>query len=313
MSVPRALLDFQGKFDFQWPLEEKIRIDHFLQSQSDHVSRSFWVKCLEKKGILVNEGPVKKNYMVKLGDRIQFDYYELCRRLKNEELSQKIDYEIVYDHPEYVVLNKSSGCLIHRIGFLDYSLASQASQDIGTELYIVHRLDKFTSGVCLFAKSSKAADRLQTTLKAGGIEKYYLVATQRRLPKTSGLFTEPIGAGDPKIHKKFQIVDYEHGLHAKTRYRYALSKGKVHYYLVRIFTGRQHQIRVHFQFAGAPVLNDELYSYDDYSHLGLMYQFSEVDLGLHAYKLRFQCPFDQEMKTVKSLPDRRPFWNHIIP
>lgn len=285
----------------------KTRVDQFLGGVSSFVSRNFWHRALEADYIQVNGESVKKSFMLRAGDLVEFDFYTIYEKLKNESLRIRIPYTLLFQCKDYVVIDKPEGYLTHRIGFIDHSVMSQVGEDLNSPMYTVHRLDKYTSGTCLFARNSVSADKLQSLLRKGGIHKYYLVATQRKLSRFSGLMCQPIGKDDPRIHKKKQKVDYLNGQSAKTRYRFLSSKGSFHYYLVRIFTGRQHQIRVHFQNAGAPVAFDELYSYDDYSHLPPMYSYSETNLGLHALALKFFCPFMNKVVKFSSLPSRFPF------
>jgi RluA family pseudouridine synthase len=303
-----TLLDFHGKLNYQHLIHENMRLDLFLSSLTRRVSRAFWVKAIASKKIFVNGAPVaKKSYKLHYGDEVQFDFYALCRDLLDEELSFSTDYGIIYENEHYIIVDKPSGVLIHRIGFVDHSLISQMEHDYGFSLYPVHRLDKHTSGLCMVAKSSRSTDGLQALIRNHQIQKYYLVASEEQLVSNSGLFEIPIADDDSGIHSKKQKVDLEGGLYCKTRYRKIGESQGIHYYMVRIFTGRQHQIRVHFQYGGAPVMNDELYSYEDYSHLPPMYDFDETNLGLHAFRLRFFCPFEKEMKCFTSLPDRIPF------
>lgn len=302
-----AYVDFNGSFDYVFPLKKKLRLDHFLKSLTTFVSRNFWVQAIDRNLLQVNGRTPDKSMKLNEGDRIQFDYFKLYRALKGQDLKIKIPYEVLYESKHYILVDKPSGYLIHRVGFLDYSVVSQLSADRNETLYIVHRLDKYTSGVCLFARSSEAAAKLTETLKGQGFYKYYMVASESMLENRSGLVTWPIGSDDPRIHKKKQKIDFVEGQSARTRYRYLTSRKGLHYYFVRIFTGRQHQIRVHFQALGAHVYGDELYSYDDYSRFEPMHDFSEKDLGLHALRLRFYCPFDKKMVVVTKRPQRVPF------
>ena len=302
-----AYLDFNGEFDFTFPLNRKMRLDHFLKCLTTFVSRNFWVQAIERNLLTVNGKLPHKSMKISFGDRIRFDYYLLYKALRGEDLGVTIPYEVLYESEHYLLVNKPSGYLIHRVGFLDYSLVSQVAKDRNEALYIVHRLDKYTSGVCLFARSSHAAAELTKVLKNQGFSKYYLVVSEFDLNRSTGSIELPIGKDDPRIHKKKQKIDVEFGQAAKTRFRYLGFKNNLHYYFVRIFTGRQHQIRVHFQAMGAHVFGDELYSYDDYSHFKPMYDFSEKDLGLHALRLRFKCPFEGHQVVVTDRPSRVPF------
>ena len=301
-------MDFSGFFSQRINNDfPRTRIDQYLGGLSGFVSRNFWHSALNGNFIRVNGKNVRKSFVLRAGDLVEFDYYAIYEKLKNESLKIKIPYTLLFECDDYVVVDKPQGYLTHRIGFIDHSVMSQVGEDLNSPMYTVHRLDKYTSGTCLFARNSTAADKLQSLLRGGQIFKYYMVATKEKLSRFSGLMCEPIGKDDPRIHKKKQKVDFINGQEARTRYRFLHSKNEFQYYLVRIFTGRQHQIRVHFQHAGAPVAFDELYSYDDYSHLPPMYSYSETNLGLHAVALKFVCPFMNKAVKFTSLPGRFPF------
>lgn len=307
-QVKKPLLDFDGTFKYFYEYETKIRVDHFLSSITFTVSRSFWAKAIALGKVLINSKPICKNYLLRSGDLITFDYFNIWYHLKGTDLRKKIPYQIIFENDDYMVVHKDSGSLVHRVGFLDYSIISQIEYDKKQTLYVVHRIDKYTSGLLLIAKSKSSCTKLQKIVGDHSVQKYYLVCTEKQLEKSSGVMDQAIGEGIPRVHRKHQKVDFINGLFAKTRYRY-IAKARGHYfYLARIFTGRQHQIRVHFQYNGAHILNDELYSYEDYSHIEPMHNFNEINLGLHAFRLRFYCPFEQKMVSFTSYPERNPFY-----
>ncbi len=304
----KPYLNFDGHFDWVYQESYPQRLDQFLGGLSSVISRTVWVKALGTKKIMLNGVPEsKKGRLIRQGDRIVFDFYAMAREILGEELCLKIPWQKIYADDNLVVVNKPSGVLMHRIGFFDFSLVSQVEKDLGLSLHVVHRLDKATSGVCVFAKSAMAAATFQKTMTEGGIHKIYLAASHFLLKKLSGVNEEPIGQDDPRIHSKKQKVDPEQGVRARTRYRYIGSKDDLHYYMLRIFTGRQHQIRVHMQSMGAHLAFDELYSYTDYSKFPPMYNYSEENLGLHAYRLRFICPFTKALRIFTASPIRYPF------
>lgn len=307
-QTKKPLLKFDGTFEYLYDYESKIRVDHFLSSITFTVSRAFWAKAISIGKVLINKKSVCKNYLLRNGDLITFDYFNIWSYLKGQDLRKKIPYEVVFENDDYMVVNKSSGSLVHRVGFIDYSIISQIEYDRQQTLYVVHRIDKYTSGLLLIAKSKLSCTKLQKIVGDHSVQKCYLICTAKKLEKTSGVMNQAMGEGIPRVHRKHQKVDFINGLHAKTRYRYVGSARDNHFYLARIFTGRQHQIRVHFQYNGAHILNDELYSYEDYSHIEPMHNFNEVNLGLHAFRLRFYCPFEKRVVKFSSYPQRNPFY-----
>ncbi len=304
----KPLVQFGGKFDWVFPYQTQVRLDQFLSGLSRMVSRAFWVRAVEGGMIWINGEPARrKNQILKKEDRIRFDYFQICRDLMGVELHQDVSYRLIEEDENFVVVEKPSGVLIHRIGFLDFSLVSQVGRDLNQELFVIHRLDKYTSGIVVFGKHAEAAKRFQSLLHSPRMAKIYLAASFHPIQPVSGLMLEPIGQDDVRIHSKKQKVDFTDGSDCKTRYRMAGEMDGRYFYLVRIFTGRQHQIRVHFQNRGAPLIQDELYAYQDYDLLPAGYDYDESWLGLHAYRLRFEDPFTGKYRVFTSRPSRWPF------
>ena len=275
--------------------EANLRIDVYLSEKTDK-TRSFIQKLIEAGNILVNEKSIKTSYKTRAGDKIHIHFPKLEKLdLKPENMN----LEILYEDNDLIVLNKAKGISVHPgggkkegtlvSGLLYY--CKNLSGIGGVERPgIVHRLDKDTSGILLIAKNDKAHLGLSKQFAERSVSKTYL-ALVHGIPKTNeGIIEKPIGR-HPKDRKKMTIR--EDGRYAKTgwkiiktfnvgneRTRHALSLLEI-----KIFTGRTHQIRVHMNSIGHPVVGDTVYGKkSNQENLGLKGQF------LHSYKIGFIHP-----------------------
>ncbi len=157
-------------------------------------------------------------------------------------------------------------------------------------VYIVHRLDKDTSGLIIFAKNEEIQAELSLLFKERMIEKKYLAVVYGRLNENSGIITYPIGRH--KRNRKIMCVRND-GRQAITEFR-VIDKSLNHSLLeLNLKTGRTHQIRVHLKAINHPVAGDVLYSTN---------RKKEQRLMLHSYSLKFQHPvLNKELFIAASL------------
>ncbi len=154
------------------------------------------------------------------------------------------------------------------------------------QVYLVHRLDRETSGVLLFAKTEEAQQRLKENWKA--TEKLYLAIVRGRLPQRQGLFSSYLAENeDLYVHS---VDDPAAGKLSQTAYAVIIETPAVSAVKIRLLTGRKNQIRVHFAEAGHPVVGDAKYGRKS----------SHKRLALHAQSISFTHPFSKERITVES-------------
>jgi 23S rRNA pseudouridine955/2504/2580 synthase/23S rRNA pseudouridine1911/1915/1917 synthase len=166
-------------------------------------------------------------------------------------------YEVIADTPDYIAVSKPSGMLTlpDRFDTLAESLRGLLMNAYG-EIYTVHRLDRDTSGIILFAKHPDAQRHFTQEFEERQVGKHYLGLVMGRMHQTSGTFDQPI-TEHPTIKGKMTVA--RKGKHAVTHFEVLESLGKYTYISVNIETGRTHQIRVHLQNAGHPIACDPLY------------------------------------------------------
>jgi 23S rRNA pseudouridine1911/1915/1917 synthase len=259
--------------------------------------------------ITVNGKRVKKSRIAAEGDLIEFTFFPPPpARLQ----PQSIPLRVIYEDKRVVVVNKEQGMVVHpAAGNPDGTLVNALLHHTriegadGKHLRpgIVHRLDKDTSGVIIAAKDQQAHEYLAAQFKNRKTEKVYIALVKGMPPLREGNIAGRI-VRDPGNRKLFTVTaDERQGRDASTVYRVLKTfrpQSRTAVSLVRLSprTGRTHQLRVHLQSIGCPIIGDPLYSRKDRG-------FPEAGLMLHALSLSIRLPGSEaERRFVAPLPAR---------
>lgn len=181
-------------------------------------------------------------------------------------------FEILHEDPELLVLRKPAGLVCHPTKGDEYSsLVSRVRIHLGFEPHMIHRLDRETGGVMVFAKTDGAAAELRALWAAGLVTKEYLALVRGRMPAGEGFLDAPLG---PEATSAVAIKDCVRpdGASARTRWRCERSFRRVGgdwFSMVRVWldTGRKHQIRIHLAHLGHPIVGDKIYGGDERIYL----------------------------------------------
>lgn len=278
--------------------ESGKRIDQYLISVLN-VSRSKVQKMLEQDLVLVNGKKVKRSYIVKVEDIIEVGNYQ------EEEMSvepENIPLDIIYEDDDVIVVNKPNGMVVHpgngnTHGTLVNALLyhSKELSDINGEFRpgIVHRIDAFTTGLLMVAKNNKAHEFLAHQLEEKTTYRKYYALVWGVIPNDTGTINAPIGR-DLKDRKKMAVTSIN-SKKAVTHFRVLERFSKVTLIELQLETGRTHQIRVHMNYIGYPVVNDPVY--------GKKPLIDESGQCLHAKELGFVHPKTREyMEFTSELP-----------
>ncbi len=229
--------------------------------------------------------------------------------------------EIIYQDEFIVAVNKPAGMLVHR-SWLDThetQFVMQTLRDqIGQHVFPIHRLDRPTSGVLLFALSSEVANLLCQQFEEKSVQKTYLAVVRGYL-LGSGEIDYPLKPKRDKIADKFTQEDkepqsavsiFEHLQSAEMPYgvgRYATSR----FSLVRLtpLTGRKHQLRRHMKHIFHPILGDTQYG-DLHQNRGLTEHTGVNRLMLHAETLQFEHPITKETLCLRASVDEQ--WQRVV-
>jgi 23S rRNA pseudouridine1911/1915/1917 synthase len=219
---------------------------------------------------------------------------------------------VIFENEDFVAVNKSAGMLTipDRHDESQISLYQLLQHQYG-KIFIVHRLDRETSGVVLFAKNEASHRYLSRLFEQRNIEKIYLGVIRGTLPATKGSINEPIA--EHPVHKGAMTVNRK-GKPSLTDYEVLEDYGFYSLVRFRIHSGRTHQVRVHMKFAGHPVACDTLYGDGKpvlLSSFKRKYKLSLHDdeerplinrLALHSYQLIFPDAGGKEYALEAPLP-----------
>lgn len=200
-------------------------------------------------------------------------------------------YHIIDTTPHFIVVYKHKDVPFHNENGCHNGLITAIKESENfKELYPLHRLDKVTSGLILIAKSREAASGISKLFSEGKIEKYYLALASGKAKKKQGLIV-----GDMvKSRRGMWKLTRERSNPAKTRFFSYPLPDRVRLYLLRLYTGKTHQIRVAMKSIGAAIIGDPLYNKE------ATVQTPEERTYLHAYALKFS--FDGRDYLYKEPP-----------
>jgi 23S rRNA pseudouridine1911/1915/1917 synthase len=252
------------------PGQSLLRIDKYLSSRMEKVSRTRLQNAAIAGNILVNKNPVKPNYKVKPDDVIQIVLPDPPREI--ELIPENIPVNIIYEDDDVVVVNKVPGMVVHPAygnytgtlvnalmwHFRDLPLFSTGELRPG----LVHRIDKNTSGILVIAKNEFALNRLSRQFYERTTDRKYIALVWGTPFPAVGTIKGHVGRNirDRKIMQVFP--DGSHGKSAITHYRIMEDLGYISVVECKLETGRTHQIRVHFSYIKHPLFNDEEYGGD---------------------------------------------------
>ena len=282
-----------------------VRLDSFLAQRLDSVSRSKVRRWIESGCVEVGGRPRKPGYSLSSGQTIVIHPPppEPCTLVPED-----LPLEILYEDDSMVVLNKQAGIVVHPgagnwRGTLANALAfhwERLSYGESLRPGIVHRLDKGTSGVLLVAKNETAHEALAREFRERRVRKVYIALLYGHVQPASGTIDLAIGR-DRRVRTRISPRT-ERPRSAATRYQ--VIRHVQDFSLVRAvpFTGRTHQIRVHFHHLGHPVVGDTTYTIRGLSKLPT--SLGSFDrLFLHARSLEIRHPVTGErMKFEAPLP-----------
>ena len=242
------------------------RIDTFLTNHIQNISRNRVQNAAKAGNILVNEKAVKQNYKVKPNDVISIVFSYPPR--ETDIKPQPIPIKIVYEDDDVIVINKQAGLVVHPgHGNFDGTLLNglafhfeQTHQNVENKFgYLVHRIDKDTTGLLLVAKNETAQAILARQFFEHSIHRRYNALVWGDFDEDDGIIEGNIGrsVSDRRKMAVYPIGDY--GKEAITHWHVLERFGYVTLNEYRLETGRTHQIRVHSQYIGHPLFNDATY------------------------------------------------------
>lgn len=276
----------------QFKVEENLakkRLDLFV-AETAEISRSLASTLISTEKVLVNGEVHKANYKVKLDDVVTVLETE---RPELEITAEEMDIDIVYEDDDVIIVNKQSGIVVHPAagspsGTLVNGLMYMSKQlsNVNGEFRpgVVHRIDKNTSGLIMFAKNDIAHASLSEQLQAKTTTRKYVALVHGVIQEDKLIIDAPIGR-DQNDRKKMTVTA-KNSKEALTNVEVLRRFGDYTLVECQLTTGRTHQIRVHMKFVGYPIVGDPEY--------GRKKSFDCDGQALHAKTLGFIHPTTDE-------------------
>ena len=282
------------------------RLDTYLRGKFPAVSRGAIQRLIEQGEIRVNGRTVKPTHTPRAGEQVQVHWPEARPAVAQPE---EMPLNILYEDEALLVLNKPPGLVVHpAAGHEEHTLVNALLHHCAGQLSgiggiarpgIVHRLDKETSGCLVVAKNDETHLALSTQFATRRVEKIYQAILCGELPRDQGEIRAAI-ARHPS-HRKRMAVDDDVGREARTGYQVLERLRGTTLVEAVLHTGRTHQIRVHFQFLGFPLVGDATYGNRQNQRLEDLTRYRAPRVMLHAGRLAFVHP-----RTAKRLSFEAP-------
>ena len=295
------------------PEDAGKRLDQVVHERLGQFSRARIQQWIRDGGVRVNGSAARPSRTVRPGESIEVEPAEAPPLHATPE---DIPLQVLYEDRDLVAIDKPAGMVVHagagiHSGTLVNALLHrfEALSGVGGALRpgIVHRLDRFTSGVLLVAKNDAAHRALAEQFSGRQVEKTYIALVHGAVKAETGRIDRPI-ARDP-VHRTRMTARLSEGRSAWSEYRVLRRFEGFTLLEVRIGTGRTHQIRVHLSGMGHPVVGDALY--------GAPAKVAGMPaLGryfLHAHRIRFRLPSTgEEIMVVSPLARELEEWLGLL-
>ena len=280
------------------------RIDNFLMRELKGVPKSRIYNLLRRGEVRVNKSRAKPDYKLQTGDVVRVPPVRVAVREESAVplgLDAGLRSAILYEDAGLLVINKPSGLAVHGGSGISLGLIEALRQMYPEQrhLELVHRLDRDTSGCVMVAKKRSVLKQLHELLKARkGVDKRYLALVGGKWPARKQQVNAPLQKNVLSSGERMVRVELE-GKKSVTEYTLLRRVAGASLIEARPVTGRTHQIRVHCQYAGYPILGDDKYGDDgagaNFRKLGLKRLF------LHAHSLAFTLD-GKRISVVAPLP-----------
>ncbi len=276
------------------PSDDKKELKQVLKNKLDFSSRLL-SKLKRSKSIFVNGEYLKYHEVIKNGDEIKI----LMEDESNHFIPQNIPFEVAYEDVDLILVNKQPGIVTHPTkSHPDNTIANAAAwylknKGIDCKIRFVNRLDMDTSGLLVIAKNAYSHHVLSEQMQEDKIEKKYAAFVWGVIEEDEGRIEAPIYRTSYDSIKR--VVD-ERGQESITEFKVLERYKNATMVEVKLLTGRTHQIRVHMEHLGHPLIGDTLYGNDNGELIGRQ--------ALHAKYLYFLQPrYKSEVEVEANLPE----------
>jgi 23S rRNA pseudouridine1911/1915/1917 synthase len=239
------------------------RLDKYISSLDINLSRTKIKELILNGNVTVNGNPIKPHYQLKKGDEIRIEYE---KKKPFKILGENISINILYEDDDIILVNKPSGMVVHpAAGNLTGTLVNALignRKDLRnsgekTRPGVLHRLDKNTSGILVFAKTDSGHLGIAKQIESRSMHREYIAYVWGNMEFNAGKIDAPIGR-NLKNRLKMSVTNI-HSRHALTHYSVIKRYKIITKIKLKLHTGRTHQIRVHMSHIGHPIVGDPDY------------------------------------------------------
>lgn len=292
---------------------DKPRLDEFVARELPKISLTRIRRLIAEGDVLVNGETSLKGVRLAPGDRVSV---KIFAAEKSSSTPEAIPLEILFEDESLIVVNKPVGLLVHpsnteKSGTLLNGLAYHFWQTSGEAIRpgLIHRLDRNTSGVIVLAKTPRAHRTLSKHFRERWVRKTYLALVRGRVQRDSGEIDAPIGSVQKDRANTWPhwrvMEEKDGGKPAQTRYK-VVRRFAAHTLLeLEPLTGRTHQIRIHCDLIGHPLVGDSIYASGAQGTDELAAQYKIKHHLLHAFRLMFRHPAGgRELNIEAPMPEQ---------
>lgn len=275
------------------------RLDNFLFKQLDNVPRTRIYRIIRKGEVRVNKKRSKPDYKLQIGDQVRIPPVHLSQEKPQKsrppkQLLSRLEQAVLFENNDILILDKPTGLAVHAGSGVDYGVIDAMRMLYPqTEIELVHRLDRDTSGCLILTKNRQALLAMQALLQDNQLCKNYIAVVQGSWPRELTEIRQPL--------KKFHLPNGERRVQVDAEGKLAVSRvrllrGGKRYSVIQVelVTGRTHQIRVHCQAQGHAIAGDDKYGDTEFNRS--MRQRRIKRLMLHATSL--ELPFSDYTSEV---------------
>ena len=275
------------------------RLDNFLMRHLKGVPKTHVYRIIRSGEVRVNKGRASAEQRVEAGDLVRLPPVRISAQVqaKADAPAPAREFPVLMEDEALMAIDKPAGVAVHGGSGVSFGVIEQLrrARPASTNLELVHRLDRETSGVLLVAKKRSALKNLQDQFRDRETGKTYLALVLGLWPSNKKVIDSPLfkytvqtGVGEGERRVKVVDKDDPNGMRSITLVRVARTVGPYTLLEVTIKTGRTHQIRVHLASQGHPIAGDD--KYGDFEHNKLLHKMGLKRMFLHAWQLKFQHP-----------------------
>lgn len=280
--------------------DENQRLDNLLTKLLKGVPKSYIYRVIRSGEVRINKKRADASDKVMFGDVIRIPPVRVSNSLTREKIIPRTVFPVLFEDDYFLIINKPDGVACHGGSGVSFGVIEQIRQNYPKSkfLELVHRLDRNTSGILILAKKRQALVLIQDLIRNKEMKKNYLALTVGCFKDKMRNVKEPLYKFLTKTGERYVKVDHENGKFSQTIFHVVKLYNGFTLVCADIKTGRTHQIRVHLQHIGYPIVGDD--KYGDFELNKELIKAGFKRMFLHAYAIEFIHPITQQKIAIRA-------------